>query len=167
MVKVPVAIPSLPASFLYGAPAGGGSHLRSLVVAMHILIGKYLTPYLLGVAVFLLFTLRSGRSGADDLALRIPRLPRLFFGLAVINLPLTARSALNAFVPSVNTDTSFAWFFLLGVLAMMAESPALFTPAACPGIIRVAGAVFTALALASRPERRRADAEISRAIWPM
>ena len=148
IVKVPKVFPTHDVGFLYSIPVAGGGHLRSVVVAMHILTGKYLTPYLLGLALCSLLMLRPGGVRTAEFPLQLPRLSRLCFGLAAMNLPMSASVAL-ASGASVNSDTPFAWFFVLGIVALLAQpfSPNALAP--FPGAIRVVGLVFTALAMAA------------------
>ena len=65
-LKVPASIPWAPVGFLYGVDPHETSHLRSVVVAAHIIVGKYLAPYLLCLAAFILFSLKNGSPAGNN-----------------------------------------------------------------------------------------------------
>jgi len=147
LVKIPGAYPSLQASFLFGSEAGGNGHFKSIVIAAHIIVGKYLTPYVLGLAAFfLLFSLKNGRTAGNSPSFHLPRLSRLFFLLALLNLPMAASVALKIGA-SVNSETPFAWFFILGIFCMVVESKTSIAPAEIPAANRAVYFIFTGLAL--------------------
>ena len=147
-VKIPGAIPSIQASFLYGPEAGGNGHLKSVVIAAHIIVGKYLAPYLLCLAAFILFNLKNGRTTENSVSFCLPRLSGGFFLLALLNLPMAASVALKIGA-SANSDTPFAWFFILGIFCLVVQSQTARAPAEIPSANRAVYYIFTGLALAA------------------
>ena len=124
MIRIPAAIPSGQATFLYGSGDQGASPnpLRSVVVAAHIQMGKFLTPYIVCFFLFLLAGLRTKeKASADRLLLEVPHLAVLFFLVTLFNLPLGAKAAINLAGPSSTDDTSLVWFFVLGVFCLIME----------------------------------------------
>jgi len=155
LLKIPGAIPSSQVSFLYGpdvhAPGGLRGHLRSLVVSAHIMIGKYLTPYLLCFFVYLFIRIKNqGRPAAANLAFRVSRLSGLFFLAALLNLPLAAETVIKvAGGPAANDDNPFCWFFILGAFCLMIEKRESMPATNAWFGNRVVYAVFAAISLTS------------------
>ncbi|MEI8132962.1 MAG: hypothetical protein WCG34_11055 [Leptolinea sp.] len=146
-VRIARAYPSLQASFLFGPEAGGNGHFKSVVIAAHIIVGKYLTPYILCLAAFiLLLSLKDRRTTGESTSFYLPRLPRLFFLLALLNLPMSASAALITGAGG-NSETPFAWFFILGIFCLVVECKAFFAPAKIPTANSAIYYIFTGLAL--------------------
>ncbi|HEV3273035.1 MAG TPA: hypothetical protein VGZ93_12715 [Candidatus Methylacidiphilales bacterium] len=150
MFRAAMEVPVGQAGFLYGPDPGNQSQFRSIVIAAHILMAKYLTPYLLGFLLCMLSGLRTrGAALSGNLFVHVPRLAAMFFLVSLFNLPMTAKSAINTLGPSSNTDTSFAWFFILGVFCLIIDRNNHADNIGCLRLDKMARVVFITIALLS------------------
>ncbi|MDR3457175.1 MAG: hypothetical protein P4N60_06985 [Verrucomicrobiae bacterium] len=151
LLKIPGAIPSGQVLFLYAPDphAAGGviGHLRSLIVSIHIMFGKYLAPYLLCFLFYLFFRIKNGGTAtAGSLALLVPRISGFFFLAALLNLPLAADSA-TKIGAAANDDTPFAWFLILGIFCLIVEKKQNTSPPIGWQANRAVYAIFATIAL--------------------
>ena len=118
--RIPAACPIANANFLGIQPtqaAGLPAKLKSAVVEMHVITGKYLAPYLLCLFACLLLSSLAGK--ARGLLLKPAGLPALLFSAALLCLPGAAAGVLKA-GGWINSESPFAWFLILGFLSLLA-----------------------------------------------
>jgi hypothetical protein len=123
MWRIPASQPMSSANFLgiqYQVPAvTPAAKLKAAAVEMHVIIGKYLAPYVIcAVAVVLLMRLMNGRTQA--VLFRPGRLASLFFCGALLALPGGAAGVLKA-GGFINNESPFIWFVILGFLSLLTD----------------------------------------------